>query len=85
MSCNNLKIERIISKGHCSPDDFWYDEPLNEFVLVVKGCGVIKLKKNGKEIRLEPGDYYNIPAHEKHRVEWTDENTETIWLAVYYS
>jgi hypothetical protein len=25
-----------------------------------------------------------IPAHKKHRVEWTDPVEQTIWLAVHY-
>jgi len=33
---------------------------------------------------LEPGDYIHLPAHLKHRVEWTDPTTETVWLALYY-
>jgi cupin 2 domain-containing protein len=32
-----------------------------------------------------PGAYVHIPAHRKHRVEWTDPNQPTIWLAVHYS
>jgi len=31
-----------------------------------------------------PGSYVHIPAHCKHRVEWTDPDVETIWLAMYY-
>ena len=26
----------------------------------------------------------NIPAHRRHRVEWTDPHEPTIWLAVHY-
>jgi len=33
---------------------------------------------------LTAGDYLNIPAYIRHRVEWTAENEETIWLAVRY-
>ena len=31
------KIERIVSRGHASPEDFWYDQEENEWVMVVKG------------------------------------------------
>jgi cupin 2 domain-containing protein len=31
-----------------------------------------------------PGDFVNIPAHTKHRVEWTTPDEPTIWLAVRY-
>ncbi|PWU12509.1 MAG: phosphoribosylaminoimidazole carboxylase [Bdellovibrio sp.] len=77
------KIERIISKGHASPVNFWYDQTDNEWVLVVKGRAGLRFE--GQEvIELVPGDYVNIPAHARHRVEWTDQDQETIWLAVFY-
>jgi cupin 2 domain-containing protein len=84
VSGENIKIERIISKGHSSEKDFWYNQELNEFVLVIKGAASLKLESK-EEIILKPGDYYNIKAHEKHRLDWTDKDTETIWLAVHYS
>jgi cupin 2 domain-containing protein len=30
------------------------------------------------------GDYLHIPAHLRHRVEWTAENEVTVWLAVHH-
>jgi len=79
----NLKIERIISKGHMSPDTGWYDQKDDEWVLVLKGAAVISFE-NDTEVNLAVGDYVNILAHTKHRVKWTDPDTETIWLAVQY-
>lgn len=35
-------------------------------------------------VQLNEGDYLNINAHVKHRVEYTDPDVETIWLAVFY-
>lgn len=78
------KIERIISKGHHSPDGFWYDQEKNEWVVLLKGSAGL-IFENGEEIiEMMPGDYIHIPAHCKHRVEWTDPDVETIWLAVHY-
>ena len=79
----SLKIERIISKGHTSPDTGWYDQENDEWVLVLKGAAVISFE-NDTEVNLAVGDYVNILAHTKHRVKWTDPDTETIWLAVHY-
>ena len=31
---------------------------------------------------LAPGDYIEIPPHVRHRVEWTDADWPTVWLAV---
>ena len=80
----HVKIERIVSKGHASPDGFWYDQEQNEFVLVVRGRAGLKLENQVDTMVLEAGDYVVIGAHVKHRVEWTDSTHETIWLAVHY-
>ena len=83
-STDNVMIERIVSRRHASPDGFWYDQERNEFVLVVKGSAGLKLENENDIVVLKAGDYFNIGAHVKHRVEWTDSTCETIWLAVYY-
>ena len=83
-STPTVKIERIVSRGHSSPKGFWYDQEKNEFVLVVRGTAGLKLENEDDIIVLKTGDYLNISAHLKHRVEWTDAACETIWLAVYY-
>ena len=83
-STDSVKIERIVSRGHASPEGFWYDQEENEFVLVVRGSAGLKLEKEDNIVVLKAGDYLNIGAHVKHRVEWTDPKCETIWLAVHY-
>jgi cupin 2 domain-containing protein len=83
-STPDVSIERIISKGHSSPKDFWYDQDRNEWVIVLKGFARIKFYKDEAIVDLRPGDYINIPAHCKHRVEWTDPDEATIWLAIHY-
>ena len=82
-SSERVKIERIVSTGHQSPEEFWYDQENNEWVLVLAGCGVIEFE-DGRVIDLNPGDYLNIPAYQKHRVKETSPNEPTIWLAVHY-
>ena len=83
ISNDNIKIERIVSKGQSSPKNFWYDQDQNEWVIVLEGKARLVFKGN-ETINLNKGDYINIPAHKKHRVEWTDPHVETIWLAIYY-
>ncbi len=78
------RIERIVSRGHCSAPGFWYDQAGNEWVLVVKGAARLRFEKDERVVHLNAGDYVNILAHERHRVEWTAEETETIWLAIFY-
>ena len=77
-------IERIVSKGHASPDGFWYDQPQHEWVLLVKGAARLQVDGVDHSIELSQGMYMNLPAHVKHRVEWTKEDEETIWLAIFY-
>jgi cupin 2 domain-containing protein len=83
-SGNNVNIERIISRGHSSPPGFWYDQEKNEFVLVLQGKAGLRLEGKKDVLLLEPGDYLDIPARVKHRVEWTDPRQDTVWLAVHY-
>ena len=79
----NIKIERIISQGHASPENGWYDQKENEWIIVLEGSGLI-LFESGGEVNLKKGDYLNIPAHTRHKVTWTDPNSITIWLAIHY-
>lgn len=83
LTLENVRIERILSKGHASPDEGWYDQEEHEWVTVLAGCGILSFA-DGREVTLKKGDYINIPAHDKHRVKWTDPDTVTIWLAVFY-
>ena len=80
----NVKIERIVSRGHASPKGFWYDQDQNEFVLVVRGSAGLRIENEDDIVVLNAGDYVAINAHVKHRVEWTAPECETIWLAVFY-
>lgn len=84
LASHGCEINRIISKGHQSPPNYWYDQERNEWVMVLKGSAALKFKNSKKTVEMMPGDYVHIPARCKHRVEWTDPDIETIWLAVYY-
>lgn len=81
---DRVRIERIVSRGQASPDGFWYDQEKNEFILVVRGSAGLKIEDQEDVVVLKAGDYLNIKAHVKHRVEWTDPTCATIWLAVHY-
>ena len=79
-----VRIERIVSRGHTSPPDFWYDQPEHEFVVLIKGEAHLEFDDDGQAVVLVAGDWLVIPAHKRHRVAWTDPGQETIWLAVHY-
>lgn len=81
---SEFRAERIISRGHASPDGFWYDQEENELVVLLQGSAGLRLENQDELIVLQPGDYLLIPGHCRHRVEWTDTTRETIWLALHY-
>lgn len=81
---NSFRAERIVSRGQASPAGFWYDQEENEWVILLQGSAGLRFDGKEEPVVLHPGDYVQIPQHNKHRVEWTDADQETIWLAVYY-
>jgi cupin 2 domain-containing protein len=82
LQASGVRIERIVSHGHQSPPGFWYDQPTNEWVLVLQGAA--KIEFEGGIVELGPGNFIDIPAHRKHRVAWTTPDEPTIWLALHY-
>ena len=78
----NVRIERIVSHGHSSPDGFWYDQDQHEWVMVLKGAA--RLRFEDDTIEMKPGDFIDIRVHKKNRVEWTTPDEPTLWLAEHY-
>lgn len=78
-----VRVERIVSRGHASPERFWYDQDEVEFVVLVAGAAVLELD-DGSKHPLRPGEWLEIPPHVRHRVDWTDPDRDTVWLAVFY-
>lgn len=83
LSAPGLRIERIVSLGHTTPEGSWYDQEAPEWVLVLAGAA--RLRFEGEDpIDLRPGAFLQIPAHRRHRVDWTDPTRPTVWLAIHY-
>jgi cupin 2 domain-containing protein len=80
----NVRIERIVSRGHTSPPDFWYNQPQGEWVIVLAGSAAVAFEGETSPRTLRSGDHLHIPAHTKHRVVSTDAGEPTVWLAVHY-
>ena len=80
----SLRIERIVSRGHASPPGFWYDQDQPEWVILLAGAAKLLFEGEAAPRTLKPGDHVHIPAHTRHRVEWTDPQDATIWLAVHH-
>ena len=83
-----VRIERIVSRGHCSPPGVWYDQPEQEFVLLLRGAARLQFAATAAHgaysIELSPADHLLIPAHQRHRVSWTAAEVDTVWLAVFF-
>ncbi|UTW04965.1 cupin domain-containing protein [Amphritea atlantica] len=80
---NHIKIERIVSRGHHSPENYWYDQDQHEWLVLIQGAARIGYP-DSQSTELQSGDYLHIPAHRRHRVEWTSPTQDTIWLAIHY-
>jgi cupin 2 domain-containing protein len=81
----STRIERIVSLGQASPPGFWYDQPQAEWVLVLQGAASVRFADEATPRLLAAGDHLYIAAHHRHRVEWTDPASPTVWLAVFYT
>jgi cupin 2 domain-containing protein len=75
----DVRIERIVSHGH-APPDFWYDQPQHEWVIVLKGAA--RLQSEDAMVEMKSGDYINIPAYKRHRIDGTTPYEPTVWLGV---
>ena len=84
VSAPGVRIERIVSHGQASPPGFWYDQDEAEFVVLLAGAARLRFADEDSPRALRPGDCVEIAAHRRHRVEWTDPDRPTLWLAVFH-
>lgn len=85
LAAPGFRIERIVSTGQASPPGFWYDQDYAEWVVLLRGSAALLFEGEAAPRVLGPGDYLHIPAHRRHRVEWTAPHEATVWLAVHSS
>jgi cupin 2 domain-containing protein len=52
--------------------------------LLLAGAARLRFEDETQARALGPGDWVEIAAHRRHRVEWTDPDQPTVWLAVFY-
>jgi cupin 2 domain-containing protein len=84
LTAPGLRIERIVSTGQASPPGFWYDQDIAEWVLLLQGEAGLQIAGEPTARRLRAGSYLHLPAHCRHRVEWTSTDPPAIWLAVHH-
>ena len=78
------RLERIVSLGHATPPGQWYDQDSNEWVVLLRGAAALRFEDEPEPRVLAPGDWIDIRAHRRHRVEWTAPSKPTVWLALHY-
>ena len=84
LKTEHFKLERIISSGQGTPSGEWYDQDTDEWVILLSGSAGLLFDGEKEIFIMEPGDYVHIQAHRRHRVEWTDPEQKTVWLALHY-
>lgn len=84
LAAPGVRIERVVSLGQASPEGFWYDQAEGEWVLLLAGAARLRFADEAEARALAPGDCVHIAAHRRHRVDWTDPERPTVWLAVFY-
>ena len=81
---DGFQLQRIISTGQATPKGEWYDQDQDEWVALLAGSAALRFEDEPQETIMRPGDYLQIPAHRRHRVEWTDSANPTVWIALHH-
>jgi cupin 2 domain-containing protein len=84
LATSALRLERIVSDGHATPPGEWYDQERDEWVVLLQGGAGLRFEGEDRVLVMQPGDYVLIPAHRRHRVEWTEGAQKSIWLALHF-
>jgi uncharacterized cupin superfamily protein len=79
-----VRVERIVSGGQATPADKPFEQPHDEWVVLLAGRAAIRFE-DSEEAALKPGDHLMIPAGMKHWVTRTDRDQPTVWLAVHFA
>lgn len=77
-------LERIVSMGHTTPAGQWYEQARDEWVILLQGRASLEIEGQDELLEMAAGDHIHLPAKLKHRVEWTDDQQTTVWLALHY-
>lgn len=81
---HQILIERIISNGHKTPPEYWYEQTNDEWVALLSGQATLMFdEEEGETLHLKAGDAILIPAMRPHRVIYTSSDPPCIWLAIH--
>ena len=80
-----FRLERIVSTGQATSPGQWLHSSQDEWVVLLSGAATLLFENNSELTHMRDGDFVHIPAGLKHRVESTDSEQPTVWLALHYS
>lgn len=78
-----VRLERIVSLAHATPEGEWYDQRQDEWVMLAAGRAALLIEGEEKAREMKAGDCLLLPAHCRHRVTWTDPESPSVWLALH--
>ena len=84
LKTEGFKLERIVSAGQTTPEGEWYDQDTEEWVILLSGSAGLLFEDEEEVFIMNAGDYVQIEPHHRHRVEWTDPEQKTVWLAIHF-
>ena len=83
LTAAGFRVERIASPpGHASPPGFWYEQAEDEWVLLLAGSARLAFADGADPADLTPGSHLHLPARRRHRVDRTDADQPTVWVAI---
>jgi cupin 2 domain-containing protein len=78
------RLERIHSCQAASPEGFWYDQQDHEWVCLLQGSARLRFEDEPASRTLNRGDSLYLAPRRRHRVEASDGDPGTIWLALFW-
>jgi cupin 2 domain-containing protein len=81
-----FRLEHLVSHGQASPVGFWYDQPQEEWVVLLRGTASLVFVEGDSVVGtldLVAGDSLTIPAHQRHRVETVSD--DAVWIALHFN
>jgi cupin 2 domain-containing protein len=85
LATGQLRLELIHSCQFANPPGFWYDPIESEWVLLLQGEAQLRFADEAQARSLKAGDSLLITPGRRHRVEATDQDPGTRWLALFWT
>ena len=84
ISRENWCLHLILSNAFQTPKGEWLVQEETEWVLLLRGSAELRFEDPEERVDLSVGDPVLIDSNRPHRVERTDPDPGTLWLALYW-